>query len=547
MELTCTGAVEYGSIVYYSHFVPIAIVLILSVFVLFKTEFSRLSKVFVLFNILITTWLIGDVVTWVSTNFDIISFAWSPLDYINIIAFLVAVYFFHLLVRGREISRRFKIFLFSLSVPPAIMTIAGKTILSFDVANCEAINNPLITKYKLAIELLVILYIIYISVYDFVKNKDKQTKGQIAVLSLSMVAFLTTFSLSEYISSVTGIYEINLYSLFVLPLFLIVIIFAITNFKTFNIKTSGMRLVVYILLILVGSQFFFLENSTTRLLTAITFIISLALGFLLLRLDKKEILQREKIESLASDLKSANTRLLSLDKQKSEFVSIATHQLRAPLTAMKGYTSLILEGDFGEINKETKQAVSRIYDSANTLTNIVNDYLNISRIELGTMKYNFTTLDLKELVDNVIGELRPNLEKKGLKLSFTTTPDGVNTRFMIHADKDKLKQVVANLVDNSIKYTPSGSIDISIVKNTLERKVTLSIRDTGVGISKDVMPKLFAKFVRAENANKQNIYGTGLGLYIAKQIVDAHKGHIKAISDGDGKGSTFYVVFDMEV
>lgn len=275
-------------------------------------------------------------------------------------------------------------------------------------------------------------------------------------------------------------------------------------------------------------------------------LVSIFSAFLIQSVNR-EVKAREKIEKLAGDLKKANTRLLELDKQKSEFVSFATHQLRAPLTAMKGYASLIMEGEMGAVAKEVRDAVSRIYDSSKTLTNIVDDYLNISRIELGTMKYSFEILNLRELVESVIGELKPNIERTGLAFGFSTTPPDPKERFMIHADKDKLKQVVANIIDNSVKYTPKGSLEIFLVKNAPERKITFSVKDTGVGIAPEVMPKLFQKFIRADNANKQNIYGTGLGLFVAKEIVTAHKGRIWAESDGEGKGSTFYLELEMAV
>ena len=120
-------------------------------------------------------------------------------------------------------------------------------------------------------------------------------------------------------------------------------------------------------------------------------------------------------------------------------------------------------------------------------------------------------------------------------------------RDRVNADIDKLKQVIENLIDNSIKYTPKGNIIVSLSKDINNRKVLFSVKDNGVGISNEVMPKLFSKFVRADNANKQNIYGTGLGLFIAKEITTAHKGKIWAESDGDGKGSTFFLELDMAV
>jgi signal transduction histidine kinase len=510
-------------------------------FVLYKSKFLSISLVFSFFILSIIAWLLGDVVTWTSQNHDLISFVWAPLDYINIIAYILAAYFFLLLARGKDLTPTYKLCLFSLSIPAWFITVTNQSITAFDVANCEALNNGLLTNYKLFIEAIMILFIILITLYEvFYKKNNRKI---LLTVSSSLIAFLVVFSITEYIASKTGYYEINLYSLFILPIFLLAIIYTITDMNIFKIKLAGTQLLIYVMMVLVGSQFFFLQETTDKILTAVTFILALSFGVLLARDGKKEILQRERIESLANDLSAANARLLELDKQKSEFVSLATHQLRAPLTAMKGYSSLILEGDMGDINPDAKQAVSRIFDSANTLANIVNDYLNISRIELGTMKYSFDKHDFKKIVEDVIAELKPNIEKKGLNFTFNCD---ANYKYTVHADLDKIKQVIGNLIDNSLKYTPSGSIEVSLVRKSVEGKIVFSIKDTGVGISSEVMPKLFEKFVRSDTANKQNIYGTGLGLYIAKQIVLAHKGRIWAESLGDGKGSTFIVELDIE-
>ncbi|MEI8249068.1 MAG: HAMP domain-containing sensor histidine kinase [Candidatus Taylorbacteria bacterium] len=258
----------------------------------------------------------------------------------------------------------------------------------------------------------------------------------------------------------------------------------------------------------------------------------------------KEVKQREKIEKLASDLETANIHLTELDRQKSEFVSFATHQLRAPLTAMKGYASLILEGDMGPISEEVKQAVSRIFDSSKTLANIVDDYLNLTRIELGTMKYAFDTVDLKAMVDDVIGELGPNLKRQGLDFSFTTEDLADQWDWRVTADRDKLKQVIANIIDNAIKYTPQGFVHVSLSYDKPRHKFIFKVEDNGIGIAPETLPLLFNKFSRAGNANKANIKGTGLGLFVAKQIIDSHHGIITAASPGEGKGATFTVELD---
>ena len=543
---SCTGAAEYGEIIYYSHLIPVAIALVLIYFVLTRSKFSFLSYVFSFFVMSFSLWLLGYIITWISTNYFLITVFWAPLDFINILFYVFGAYFFAVLITGKDVSWKWKLLALAAILPAWLVTVSGNSIIGFDQPNCEALNSDFLGQYKIVIEVIVCLYIIVHGVYTFLKG-SKALKHQVATVAPAMILFFLTFSVTEYISSITGFYELNLYSLFVLPVFLALIIYSITNFRIFNFKSFGTQLLVYVLIIFVGSQFFFLENTTSKILTIITFILSLSFGIILLHVLRKEEKYVKEIEKLAGDLKKANTRLLELDKQKSEFVSFATHQLRAPLTAMKGYASLIMEGEMGAITKEVRESVSRIYDSSKTLANIVDDYLNISRIELGTMKYSFEILNLKDLVENVIGEIKPNIDRSGLAFAFSQVPADPKERFMVHADKDKLKQVVANLIDNSVKYTPKGSLEVGLLKSSSDRKIVFSVKDTGVGIAPAVMPKLFQKFIRAENANKQNIYGTGLGLFVAKEIVSAHKGRIWAESDGEGKGSTFYLELEMVV
>jgi signal transduction histidine kinase len=254
---------------------------------------------------------------------------------------------------------------------------------------------------------------------------------------------------------------------------------------------------------------------------------------------KKEIEQREKIEKLALDLEKANVRLRELDNLKSEFLSFASHQLRSPLTAIHGYTSMLLEGDFGEIPEKIKPTVETLDKSSQSLIKIVNDFLNISRIEQGRMQYDFSQFDLKELVEEVIAEQRPNVEVKGL--AFTFIPEQSDS-YSVNADRGKLKQVIGNILDNSIKYTPSGSIQVSLNHKT--GLATISITDTGIGIDPEEIPKLFSKFSRAKDAHKTNVTGTGLGLFVAKQMIEAQKGKIWVESKGKGTGSTFFIQFE---
>jgi len=260
-----------------------------------------------------------------------------------------------------------------------------------------------------------------------------------------------------------------------------------------------------------------------------------AVNVVALTLDKAQLYQTLAITN--QKLGEANERLKELDQLKSEFVSLATHQIRGPLTAIKGFASMMIEGDYGEVPKTLQEPVDTIYQSSQSLVVIVEDFLNVSRIEQGKMKYDFTDFDLCALANEVVNEDRVIIEKRGLNVSAAICPSPVT----VHGDRGKLKQVIGNLLDNSMKYTPKGSIMLSLVSNKASKKVLLSIKDTGVGIRAETIPHLFHKFSRAEDASKVNILGTGLGLYVAKEMIKAHGGRIWVESPGEGKGATFFV------
>lgn len=375
--------------------------------------------------------------------------------------------------------------------------------------------------------------VLYIRAY--VKSTDKIFKAQIRNIFLaSLIGF--GGGITNFLPQIINTYPFGNY--FVL-LYLFFMSYGVLKYKLLTARMISAQLFAGATVLVFLFNFLQATDIADALVKLVLLVLGILFSILLVRGVYKEVSQREKIEKLATDLEKANVRLTELDRQKSEFVSFATHQLRAPLTAMKGYASMILEGDMGKLPKAANDGVSRIFDSANTLTSIVDDYLNITRIELGSMKYIFDTMDLKALVEDTMAELKPNMEKSGLSFSFKDESPG--TDYRITADRDKLKQVIANLIDNSMKYTPKGSVAISLCYDRVKHKFILMLKDTGIGIDPEVLPHLFQKWSRASNANKTNIKGTGLGLYVAKEMIEAHHGTIRAESEGEGKGSSFIV------
>lgn len=253
-------------------------------------------------------------------------------------------------------------------------------------------------------------------------------------------------------------------------------------------------------------------------------------------LRKFNITLQQRINEATKDLRSANTRMRELDKTKSEFISIASHQLRTPLTVIKGYISMMREGSFGKISPKILDNLEKVYTANERLIGLVENLLDISRIESGRQQFTWDNVRVEDLATTVVEELAKNAKDKGLKLIFakpkTSTP-------MILADKNKLHEVIMNFTDNAIKYTKSGKVHVSV---TAEPKgyVTFSVKDTGMGIVKESLPYLFQKFSRGKDSFKVHTEGTGLGLFVARMIIEAHHGSLGVETGGPGKGSKFF-------
>lgn len=242
----------------------------------------------------------------------------------------------------------------------------------------------------------------------------------------------------------------------------------------------------------------------------------------------------KEVDKATSELKGANEELKKLDQAKSDFISIASHQLRTPLTVIKGYGSMMLEGSFGKMPDIIEENMKKIYDSNERLINLVEDLLNISRIESGRLQFNWEVGQLEEMVGSVVEELTPNAIKKGLTFKYSAPKKALPP---IKLDKTKLRQVAINLIDNSIKYTDKGGLTVTLTQEG--NKLKFCVADTGMGISPDGLQNLFKKFSRGEKTSILHTEGTGLGLYVGKMMVEAHGGRIWAESDGEKKGSRF--------
>jgi len=251
----------------------------------------------------------------------------------------------------------------------------------------------------------------------------------------------------------------------------------------------------------------------------------------------------DQVKKKTAELRRANAELRQLDRAKSEFISIASHQLRTPLTVIKGYISMMREGSFGEIRPEIMRNLEKVYISNERLIGLVENLLDISRIESGRQDFNWQKVQLEDVAQTVVDNLKKTAKDKNLKL-FIHKPKKLTPK--VTADPNKIHEVMMNFIDNAIKYTNEGEINVFVRSEPKEDSVTFCVKDTGRGIAPEIKAHLFRKFSRGKGSFRVHTEGVGLGLYVAKMIIDAHQGKIWAESKGRDKGASFCFALSTE-
>ncbi len=242
---------------------------------------------------------------------------------------------------------------------------------------------------------------------------------------------------------------------------------------------------------------------------------------------------RKEIEKEAKKLAKMNKKLKEIDKLKSNFLNITSHELKTPLTPIRCYLDILKDESLGKLNKKQRDALKVIDRNSVILKHLIDDILDITKLESGKMKFLISNVDVKKLVEDVTKSLKLAAKKKEIKIELNIQ----NNLPKIKGDSHRLSQVLSNLLRNAIKFSGKETkIKIQVKKQ--QDKILFEIKDTGVGIPKKAIPKLFTKFFQVDKSTTRHFEGTGLGLAISKGIVEAHKGKIW-VQSKLGKGSTF--------
>jgi len=242
---------------------------------------------------------------------------------------------------------------------------------------------------------------------------------------------------------------------------------------------------------------------------------------------------QQRVDDATRELRASNAQLQRLDKAKDDFISMASHQLRTPLTSVKGYISMVREGDAGKITKSQDELLSEAFTSSERMVHLISDFLNVSRLQTGKFLIDKRPVDLSKIVEQELDSLATNAKTRKLTFSYKKPKDFP----ILNLDEDKMRQVIMNFSDNAIYYSTEGT-KITVKLAVEGKDAVFTVTDTGIGVPRAEQSQLFNKFYRASNARKQRPDGTGVGLYLAKTVIEAHEGKV-VFQSVEGKGSTF--------
>ncbi len=529
-------------ILYYSH-IPTAIVsLLLGLFIYSKNRRDLSGKLFFLVTIAFALWSFFDLILWSSPDSRKTMFFWSIINMIENMVSCLTLYFVYVFLEKKDVHFKYKVFFSILFLPLLFLNPTTYNITGFDGVLCEA-QQGILVNYFYFLEGVFLLTLVGYVIQKMAKTSGAE-RNQVVYLSLGSILFLLSFSGANIAGSIASAinpsnpnnWKILQYGLFGMPVFLAFLSYLIVRYQAFSVRLLGAQALVFGLMTLIGSQLFFVKEFTTYILVSITFILVAIFGIILIRSVKEEVKRKEEMEELSKRLAVANQELRRLDTAKSEFISIASHQLRTPLTAIRGYISLVLEGSYGEVTATVQDILNKVYVVNNRMSQLVEDLLSISRIESGRVHYNFTETQIEPLVTDLVDmfSLMAKEKKLSLKMKLPKKPLP-----KISIDVNKMREVISNLVDNAIKYTKEGGVTVSVEEE--KSFVVVKIADTGIGVDLKDAERLFEKFTRSSETMKLDVSGTGLGLYVGKSFVQAHKGFLSVESEGKGKGACFVI------
>jgi signal transduction histidine kinase len=507
--------------------------LVLSVVVFSAGKNQRVNQVWALTTFLLGLWSIS-LFGVISSNSQQVALIWQYI--LDASAIIIPIGFFIFVLYLLNLQEKYSnTMLLSWVIGTIVLALSFTKYFKLGVApklsfNYWIVPGPLYIIFPLFFVLFV-CFALYLLLKERRATKDPVLRTQIDLV-LGAQIFGFGGGITNFLPQIFNIYPFGNYFIVAYIFF---ISYSILKHGLFNLKVIATELLIYGIWIFLAARTLLGQTLSDRIIDGALLIAMVVFGILLINSVRREVEQRIKLEALTKELEAANEKLKDLDKLKSQFLSFASHQVKAPMNVVKGYATLIYDGTYGPASDKIKDTAIKIKESADRMIALVNNIMDLRKIEEGVMEYKFEEANIGDMVADVVGEFRMLAENKKLQLEFTK-PEKI---LMANVDIQKVRQSIQNLVENAIKYTDTGWIKVE-VNEFQYNNVLVTVTDTGHGIAPELLPKLFEQYQR-DSATASKIEGTGLGLFIAKEIVTANHGEIWAESGGTGKGSKFCI------
>lgn len=553
------------------YFFVVLINTVLGIFVYQNNRRSATNRLYALLSLITTLWLLSLMAAeaGLRSNFYPV---WFPRLNIFLSAPHAALYFLlaHTIPKfDLQISSKKLQLIIAATV---VMMLLNLTPLVFKSAQIDsgvahATTGPAVILFALFTAFFVV-NTVYILIKKTISSQGVEKK------QLQLVAFANLLTLGLIVGTISipsNIFEnatwVPLAPLYIL-IFLIFTATAILKYQLFNIKILATEGFLFLL-----NGFLFIQlilsDSWKRLsINSFLFASGIFISWLLIKSKQKELrFQKEEVKRRAAE--KMVEQFQELDRQKTEFLTIAAHQLRTPVSIINNYVAMLQDGDYGAVSGEVKEVLGNIDHSNQWLVRLADEFLNIAHLEQGQTKYHFTNANLKAIIDSVVKELKSHAALKKLKLVWQPA-DAAS----VYLDEEKIRNVIFNFVDNAIKYSEQGTVNIQVIEELSpvrdlplapssaeagesghllhqeetqmqsrisdDRGLSLRVIDQGLGFNHDDEERFFQKFSRGVSARSTNVNtSSGLGLYIARMFVEGHGGHVWAKSPGLNKGSEF--------
>lgn len=512
-------------------------VLGLGIFVFSKNVNNILNRLFGLVSVVFVMWLFGTFMMFIANlrgNDSMVIF-WDRFIYIGVVFMPPLEYHFSLAFANRK-ANKLVYFGYILSI---LFLFLSRT--DYFVSGLFKYRWGAHTVAQIGHHFFMIFFFFYIfallfTLYKYRRDlEDRQEQTKIFLVILAFAILNLVGGLGYLPAYQIGVFPV---SLIAPTIFALIIGYTIIKYNFLEIKTFATQVFIFFILSVSFADVFFSNNLNEYILRSVFFAAIGFFSFLLIRSIEAELSRKEELQLMSNKLAQANDQLRKLDNAKSEFISIASHQLRTPLTAIKGFISLMLEGSYGKMAPEQVDVLNKVYSSNERLVNLVEDLLNISRIESGRMEFQFDKWKIEDICQEVIDTFVLRAKEHKLYLEYKK-PDQPLPELII--DGVKVREVISNLVDNAIKYTLEGKGGVTLKVEQWGESIRVTVSDTGIGIPESELPYLFAKFSRGKDTSRLNTGGTGLGLYVGKTMIENNGGKIWAESDGAGLGSRFII------